>query len=90
MVRVKVNKNIYAICNVYAPNKEKEQVDFFNKVELTLQEYVDIREILIIGGDFNLIQNLNLDRAGGSMKTVWNHSVNCIEQIKMCFGLVDI
>ena len=24
------------------------------------------------------------------MKTVWNHSVSCIEQIKMGFGLVDI
>ena len=90
LVKVEVNKKMYAICNVYAPNNEKEQVDFLNKVELTLQEYVDTKETLIIGGDFNLIQNLNLDRAGGSMKTVWNHSVNCIEQIKMCFGLVDI
>ena len=28
LVKVEVNKKMYAICNVYAPNNEKEQVDF--------------------------------------------------------------
>lgn len=90
LVKVEIQKKVYVICNIYAPNNEKDQVEFFKKVELTIQDNVENGEILIIGGDFNLIQNLDLDRAGGSMKSIWKHSVNLIENLKIYFGLVDV
>ena len=90
LVKVEIKGRVYAICNVYSPNTEKEQIEFFKELELILQENISGGEILLIGGDFNLIQDLELDRVGGSMRNVWQRSVSLIENIKSYFRLVDI
>ena len=63
-IKVEIYKKIFVIANIYAPNNEKEHVDFFNGVYSILQEFNDEGHTCIIGGDFNFIQDLVMDREG--------------------------
>ena len=76
--------------NIYAPNKDKESVQFFRKLHTLLQiENLDSEENIILGGDFNCPLNPNLDKRGGIMiprKSV----VNSIECVQNELDLVDI
>ena len=40
LVKVEILKKVYVICNIYAPNNEKEQVESFKKAELTQDDNV--------------------------------------------------
>ena len=52
-----VDKKV-VICNIYALNTD--DCEFFKKVISTLEEFED-RDIVILGGDFNLVMNAELD-----------------------------
>ena len=47
IVKVEIEHNLYVLINVYAPNKDKENVKFFND---------------IVGSDFNCPLNPVLDK----------------------------
>ena len=49
---------------MYAPNKDGPL--FFNSLFEQLVNFADFR--LIIGGDFNLLQDINLDKMGGGLE----------------------
>ena len=68
LLKVEVFKTMFIIGNVYAPNNETDQVEFFDNVYSTLLDFNDEGHPCMIGGDFNLIQDLDLDREGGTMK----------------------
>ena len=54
----------YLICNVYAPNKENHQIQFFDTLE---QKIVSKNvENIIIGGDFNTVLNRSIDHITAS------------------------
>ena len=40
-----------------------------------------------VGGDFNFIQDLAMDRKGGAMKTIWKHSCTLVDSLKIIFIL---
>ena len=42
------------------------------------------------GGDFNLNQDLDLDREGGTMKTTCKRSCALVERLRNYFDLIDI
>ena len=50
-----------SICNIYAPNKDRP--DFF--VEVINKSIQPAAETIIVG-DFNLVQNIEIDRKGQS------------------------
>ena len=88
--KIKVDDKVYVLVNIYAPNKDKESVQFFRKLHTLLQiENLDSEENIILGGDFNCPLNPNLDKRGGIMiprKSV----VNSIECVQNELDLVDI
>ena len=78
IVKVEIEHNFYVLINVYAPNKDKESVKFFNDLLAILR-----RE------DFNCPLNPVLDKKGGSLtprKAVVT-SVDCFQEE---LDLVDI
>ena len=81
---------MFVIANIYAPNNEKDQVEFLSNVYSVLQEFNDEGHTCLIGGDFNLIQDLALDKDGSTMKSIWKHSCNLMDGLKEYFDLVDI
>ncbi|KAL9967730.1 hypothetical protein ACROYT_G026020 [Oculina patagonica] len=76
--------------NIYAPNKTNEQCEFFKSIteELKRVSSSDLDYSVIIGGDFNVILNAELDGQGGNTKK--KDSAKCVEDMCVEHDLVDI
>ena len=55
------------IINLYAPNREKEQCEFLiDLMRVMNQLNVKKEDKIIVGGDWNIVRNLILDKKGGT------------------------
>ncbi len=77
------------LTNIYAPTKDKIELqkEFFHFVHNILSEYSD--KNIILGGDFNVCINPNIDKKGGSKETV----SQCSEYIQLMmdeYNLIDV
>ena len=83
IVKVEIEHNLYVLINLYAPNKDKENVKFFNELLAILRrEDLDAEESFIVGGDFNCPLNSVLVKKVGSFtprKAVVT-SVDCFQE----------
>ena len=78
------------LINVYAPNKDKDQLNFFNNLLSILQnENLDSVDNIIIGGDLNCSLDPLLDKKGGA-STKRKSVISCVEDFKSKLDLVDI
>ena len=59
---IKLYDQAYRLINVYAPNKHAERVQWFNDLH---RWFIDDK-IIIVGGDFNCVDNKNIDKVGGN------------------------
>jgi len=75
----------YSICNLYAPNDDVPE--FFNTVFNMLLELDN--ENMIIGGDYNLVLNINMDKKGGRPVT-HDKCKSCLESWMKELELIDI
>ena len=74
---------------IYAPNKCSEQCDFFKTISEELKRSFTLSDFsVIIGGDFNVIFDQELDGSGGLKKT--KDSVKVLEDICLEHDLLDI
>ena len=81
---------LYTISNIYAPDKEKEQVDFFHELKSAFAiQNIDVSDKVILGGDWNVIQNVQLDKLGGNDE-LKIRSLDMINNLKMQYDLQDI
>ena len=56
----------YLFVNIYAPNKTQDQCRFFDKVNNNIEDCVANKELkIILGGDFNVTLDSDLDYSGG-------------------------
>ncbi|KAJ8039624.1 hypothetical protein HOLleu_13675 [Holothuria leucospilota] len=85
VVEVTISGRNFVIVSLYGPNVDDE--DFFHKLLLKLNDYPI--DSLIIGGDFNFVFNLQLDKQGGLLRTNFNARSKCLELIST-FDLIDI
>ncbi len=84
-----VNEPI-TIVNIYAPNKETDQVTFLKDLDetMSLNEITSLDE-LIMGGDWNVVRDPELDKSGGILQVKQN-SVDCIQSLMSKFNLNDV
>ena len=82
---IKTNENCLTLANIYAPNEDNPAffLDFFD--HLTDFKGDDI----IMGGDYNLVLDLDKDKRGGLAKTHQN-SVKIIHEFSEKLDLVDV
>jgi len=74
--------NLFVLVNIYAPNKTSEQCTFFQEIQTELDSLnIEADFDIIIGGDFNVILDLELDGLGGKPKL--KESVKILEQIRL-------
>ena len=77
------------LLNIYAPNTSTEQCEFFEKIAEELKSSVALSDSsLVVGGDFNVIFDQDLDGSGGVKKT--KKSVKILEDICLEQDLIDI
>ena len=79
----------YAICNVYAPtrNKVNEQLAFLDNVKSTIASLDPLN--LIMGGDYNTVFDPTLDKQGGDLSNCINKYTEELLAFMEAHDLVD-
>ena len=80
----------YVLLNIYAPNKSNEQCDFFENMSEEVRSVLssELNYSIVIGGDFNVIVNQELDGQGGNKRRKF--SAKTVEDLCVEHDLVDI
>lgn len=73
LLEIKIQDTPFKLINIYAPNSELGQFHFYHYLKNFLQTKVDSRENILIGGDFNIILDKDLDRKGGARVFSFKH-----------------
>ena len=89
LLKAEVCKQKVAIVNVYAPNDEQTQIRFYTELLQLLHQQYDKDYSLIIGGDFNVVLNPELDKKGGQNRPR-QRVVDILETILQDFSLMDV
>ena len=76
---VLINNQAFVLANVYAPssNAPAEQVHFFRNINNIIQRVNKDCNNIIVGGDMNILINVELDRDGGNPR----YNVNVMNQV---------
>ena len=61
LLKVEMTGAVLTLVNVYGPNKEMNRKVFLDKLQNVLISY-DFGDYLIIGGDFNIVQDNSIDK----------------------------
>ncbi len=59
LINGKIDGCNISLCNVYAPNKTNERIDFFKKIRSWIAKYSDNPNGVVLGGDLNCAINEN-------------------------------
>ena len=77
------------MANIYVPNKVQEQCRFIENLNSTIDDVIkDNEPKLVVGGDFNVTLESDLDCSGGN--PAQKASVKSIQDLCLDFDLVDI
>ena len=64
-IKIDMESSSFIITNIYAPNIPKKRKHFFQKLET----FITNTNNNILGGDFNMVENIQKDRDGGNPTT---------------------
>ena len=78
-------KQNYQILNIYAPTKNSAKKNFYKQ----LNQYINISENKILG-DFNMVEDLLLDRHGGNPNNTHLLRIQYLQKIKQKYNLTNI
>ena len=88
-MEAEVQSSNFLFVNIYAPNKVQEQCQFFDKLNKTIEDLVvNDEHKIVIGGDFNVALDTELDCSGGNPSK--KDSIKNIHNLCLDFDLVDI
>ena len=66
IIEAEVQGSPFLFVNIYAPNKVQDQCRFFDKLNKNIEDRVVNEELrTILGGDFNVTLDSDLDCSGG-------------------------
>ena len=88
-LEVSIQDSPYFLLNIYAPNKCSEQCTFFKEISEILKAARTEQDYpIIVGGDFIVILDPDLDGWGGNNRK--KDSAILVEDMHLDFDLVDI
>ena len=89
ILEANVQDHPFLFVNLYAPNKINEQSTLFDEVSEELDNFCLAEDCnIIMGGDFNVIFDIDLDGNGGNPKR--KEALKCIDNICLANDLVNI
>ena len=86
IIQINFKDEIYTMVNIYGPNKDDP--NFFKSIFENIQQNFDNTNI-ILGGNFNFIQNFSLDKRGG-INTTFTQSREIVWKFLDEYDLIDI
>ena len=84
-VKLKLEDVLLQIVNIYVPDNPQNRVVFFQHLHTYL---VDDAKI-IMGGDFNMVEDVALDRLGGTNTSQHKQGLTQLQSVKQRYALVD-
>ena len=81
-IKIETETCTFKIRNIHAPNIPKKRKRFFEKLET----YIKNDSTNILGGDFNMVEDIPKDRAGGNLTTQQYD----VDHIKTNNNMIDI
>ena len=89
VLEAEVQEANFLLVKVYVPNKVQEQCRFLENLNSTIDDVVkDNEPKLVVGGDFNVTLESDLDCSGGN--PAQKASVKSVQDLCLDFDLVDI
>ena len=85
-LKILIEDKIYNLINIYAPNHSIEQLEF---IDYCFTQLANLKENIILGGDFNSITNVKLDTTNKSRSNLKNYENEWINLFNT-FNLEDI
>ena len=83
---IQIEKQISQLTNIYAPTNPKNKQIFYQK----LPKFLEKGNNTILAGDFNMIEDIFLDKLGGNTSNTHLTGLNKLTEIKNEHKLVDI
>ena len=87
IVNLTIQDGEFCLANIYAPNDQNLQVDFYTQLTRKLRPYVNSN--LVLGGDFNCPLE-NIDKKGGKDISSRKNVIQSIVEMTNNLNLVDI
>ena len=84
-VQAKIKKLTFQFQSIYAPNTPESRPSFFE----SLKDYLFPDGEVILGGDFNMVEDLNVDRVGGTVRPSHLKGKPELDDMKRNYSLVD-
>ena len=89
IMQANVQSSEFLFVNVYAPNTVSEQRCFYDRLNENIERFVIDNEYkIVVGGDFNVAIDPDLDCSGGNQTK--KDSVKNVQDLCLDFDLVDI
>ena len=89
LLEMTIQESPFLLRNLYAPTKLNEQIAFFQEILSAVQSAnFDTECRVVIGGDFNVHLDADLDNYGGQIET--KSTVKNIQEIMLECNLIDI
>ena len=68
ILQIKIQGELFVFINVYLPNTEKEQLEFYHDLSKVMHKHqITSERNIIMGGDWNIVKSVTMDKSGGAM-----------------------
>lgn len=68
ILQLEIQDTLFVLINVYLPNTEKEQLVFYHDLSKVMHKHqITSERNIIMGGDWNIVKSMSLDKSGGAM-----------------------
>ena len=85
-VLAQIENQIFQLINIYAPTDSKDRLTFFKE----LHKIIEKRNNTLLAGDFNMLEDIFLDKLGGNTSNTHLIGLDIITEIKNQNNLIDI
>ena len=81
-----IENQIFQLVNVYTPTNPKDRLTFFKEIQKSIEK----RNNTILAGDFNMLEDILLDKIGGNTSNTHLIGLSTLTEIKNQNNLIDI
>ena len=83
---IQIENQLFQLINIYAPTNPKERLNFYKE----LPKIIEKRNNTILAGDFNMLEDIFLDKLGGNTSNTHLIGLDILTEIKNKNNLVGI
>ena len=83
---IHIENQLFQLINIYAPTNPKERFNFYKE----LSKIIEKRNTTILAGDFNMLEDIFLEKLGGNTSNTHLIGLDILTEMKKKHNLMDI